>query len=116
MARAANTKGVDAAVMARLRAPFGCEYIPTRTSTGLAAGLAVPPARWRIHDANDDAIASVSGMEEGYARIIVQALNAYFQEAQRTLGPTTKSTGAAVSKSEMAAAEESESGGKYGDR
>jgi hypothetical protein len=66
MARAANTKGVDAAVMARLRAPFGCEFI---------YGADDKSNRWRIHDANDDAIASVSGREEGYARLIVAALN-----------------------------------------
>ena len=61
---------VDARVMARLRAPFGCERIE-----GSAGGQA---SRWRIHDANDDAIASVSGREEGYARLIVQALNEHF--------------------------------------
>lgn len=54
----------DRSVMARLRAPFGCEFIPSANA-----------GRWRIHDANDDAIASVSGREEGYARLIVQALN-----------------------------------------
>jgi hypothetical protein len=62
---------VDAAVMARLRAPFGCEFVrPTHPSQH---------GRWRIHDANDDAIASVSGLEEGYARLIVLALNSHFQ-------------------------------------
>jgi hypothetical protein len=69
MARAANTKGVDAAVMARLRAPFGCEFI---------YGADDKSNRWRIHDANDDAIASVSGREEGYARLIVAAINREF--------------------------------------
>jgi len=59
---------IDAAVMTRLRAPFGCEYIPPGKGS----------ARWRIHDANDDAIASVSGLEEGYAKLIVQALNEHF--------------------------------------
>jgi hypothetical protein len=34
---------------------------------------------WRIHDANDDAIASVSRYEEGYARLIVRALNEHFE-------------------------------------
>ena len=51
---------LDARVMARLRAPFSCELIK---------------GRWRISDANDDAIASVSEFEEGYARLIVEALN-----------------------------------------
>ncbi len=55
------------AVMSRLRVPFGCELIPSTDRVG----------RWRIHDANDDAIASVSGREEGYARLIVEALNAH---------------------------------------
>lgn len=30
-------------------------------------------------DANDDAIASVSSREEGYAKLIVQALNEHFE-------------------------------------
>jgi hypothetical protein len=63
---------IDAAVMARLRAPFGCELIQGVTS-----------ARWRIHDANDDAIASVSSREEGYARLIVQALNEHFERRSK---------------------------------
>jgi hypothetical protein len=62
---------LDVAVMARLRAPFGCEYI--RNTTEPHGG------RWRIHDANDDAIASVSAAEEGYARLIVTALNEHFE-------------------------------------
>ena len=62
---------VNAAVMARLRAPFGCELI-TRGDR-----------RWRIHDANDDAIASVSPREEGYARLIVQSLNEHFERTAR---------------------------------
>ena len=49
---------IDAMVMARLRAPFGCEFVP-----GSFAGT----SRWRIHDANDDMIAHVHGLEEGYA-------------------------------------------------
>jgi hypothetical protein len=57
---------IDAKVMARLRAPFGFELVTNR--------IAGDP-RWRIHDANDDAIASVSYKEEGYARLIVDALN-----------------------------------------
>ena len=61
---------MDAAVMARLRAPFGCEFIQNSTDPN--------KSRWRIHDANDDAIASVSAREEGYARLIVQALNEHF--------------------------------------
>jgi hypothetical protein len=61
---------LDAAVMARLRAPFGCEFIPAGTRE---------PGRWRIYDANDDAVASVSGREEGYAQLIVQALNEHFE-------------------------------------
>ena len=60
---------IDAAVMARLRAPFGCERI---TASGPGN------SRWRIHDDNDDAIASVSYREEGYALLIVQALNEHF--------------------------------------
>lgn len=55
---------IDQMVMDRLRAPFGCERVGNR---------------WRIHDANDDAIASVSEREEGYARLIVQALNEHFE-------------------------------------
>jgi len=61
----------DIAVMRRLRAPFGCEFILGAGSKGAS--------RWRIHDANDDAIASVSEHEEGYARLIVQALNTLFE-------------------------------------
>lgn len=60
---------MDAAVMARLRAPFGCEFINNGSPR---------QSRWRIHDANDDAIASVSGLEAGYAQLIVQALNEHF--------------------------------------
>lgn len=41
--------------------------------------MAAGNGRWRIHDANDDAIASVSYREEGYARLIVQALNEHFE-------------------------------------
>jgi len=62
-------KGLDERVMAKLRAPFGCEFIASKSSGS---------ARWRIHDANDDAIASVAPKEEGYARLIVQALNDHF--------------------------------------
>ena len=70
MAAKAHTAGaIDSAVMARLRAPFGCEFI---------YGADDKSNRWRIHDANDDAIASVSGREEGYARLIVQVLNEHF--------------------------------------
>jgi len=72
---------VDAAVMARLRAPFGCEFVrPTHPSQH---------GRWRIYDANDDAIASVSGLEEGYARLIVLALNSYFHSHFQRGGSTT---------------------------
>ncbi len=61
---------IDAQVMQRLRAPFGCEFIPpAKFSLSSHAG------HWRIYDANDDAIAHVSGLEEGYARLIVEALN-----------------------------------------
>ena len=66
---------IDDAVMARLRAPFGCELIrgePQRNIPRTAG-------RWRIHDANYDAIASCSELEEGYARLIVQALNEHFE-------------------------------------
>lgn len=66
-------KTVDAAVMARLRAPFGCEFIP-----GIEDLAGTTKGRWRIHDANDDAVASVAEAEEGYARLIVLALNEHF--------------------------------------
>jgi hypothetical protein len=74
--RAATAAGtsVDRRVMGRLRAPFGCELI--RGSSDLAGDA---PGRWRIHDANDDAIASVNAREEGYARLIVLALNEHFE-------------------------------------
>lgn len=70
-------KNIDAAVMARLRAPFGCERILGPHQRNVFGDMP-PEAHWRIHDANDDAIASVSGREEGYARLIVQALNEHF--------------------------------------
>jgi hypothetical protein len=60
---------LNAAVMARLRTPFGCEFI---------RGSLPGTSRWRIYDANDDAIASVASAEEGYARLIVAALNREF--------------------------------------
>jgi hypothetical protein len=63
---------IDTAVMARLRAPFGCEFVQPLSANDPKLG------RWRIHDANDDAIASVSYLEEGYARLIVAALNEYY--------------------------------------
>ena len=65
---------IDAAVMARITPPFGCELI--------RAGAAGGPVRdrWRIHDGNDDAIASVAGAEEGYARLIVTALNEHYRQ------------------------------------
>jgi hypothetical protein len=63
-----SSMNIDDAVMARLRTPFDCEFINNGNPR---------QSRWRIHDANDDAIASVSGLEEGYARLIVQALNDY---------------------------------------
>jgi hypothetical protein len=56
---------LDGMVMARLRAPFGCELVG---------------GHWRIFDANDDAIASCSSLEEGYARLIASALNEYFEK------------------------------------
>jgi len=68
-------KEVDAAVMALLRAPFGCEFIRGASGT---------QGRWRIHDANDDAIASVSPLEEGYARLIVESLNEHFSRTGRS--------------------------------
>lgn len=67
-----SNASLDAMVMSRLRAPFGCEFIPG-TLDKIAGG------RWRIHDANDDAIASCAGAEKGYARLIVQALNEHFE-------------------------------------
>ena len=63
--------GLDSLVMARLRKPFGYELIPN--------ALDPLSARYRIFDANDDAIASVSSREEGYAKLIVQALNEHFE-------------------------------------
>jgi hypothetical protein len=74
------TTSLDAAVMARLRAPFGCEFIPG--TTPLPDGRP-NPGRWRIHDANDDAVASVAGAEEGYAHLIVVALNLHPRFAGR---------------------------------
>ena len=72
---------MNAAVLAKLRAPFGCEFIaPVQTGVGNSHH-----GRWRIFDAQGDAVASVSGLEEGYARLIVQALNEHF-ERQRTVG------------------------------
>ena len=70
--------GLDDMVMARLRAPFGCELVRPPRELGT-------PARWRIYDANDDAIASVSEREEGYARLIVQALNEHFANEEARL-------------------------------
>jgi hypothetical protein len=58
---------LDRKVLARLRAPFGCEFIDGARPY------------WRIHDANDDAVASVAPKEEGYARLIVDALNRLFE-------------------------------------
>ena len=63
--------GLDSLVMARLRKPFGYELIPNALDPLLS--------RYRIRDANDDAIASVSSREEGYAKLIVQALNEHFE-------------------------------------
>ena len=66
-------KDIDEKVMARLRPPFTCEYIAKRV------GLIVHEARWRIADASGGAIASCAAAEEGYARLIVQALNEHFE-------------------------------------
>lgn len=60
---------LDKAVMKRLKRPFGCEHIQGREG----------PGHWRIHDANDDAIAVVAGLEKGYAELIVNALNTFMQ-------------------------------------
>jgi hypothetical protein len=65
---------IDDKVMARLRAPFSCSFISSRAGLGRAD----PLGRWRIADANDDAIASCAAQEEGYARLIVTALNEHF--------------------------------------
>lgn len=67
-------KDIDEKVMARLRAPFTCEFISSR-NLGPTDAL----GRWRIADANDDAVASCAAAEEGYARLIVQALNEHFE-------------------------------------
>lgn len=72
---------VDAMVMSKLRAPFKCEPIDGG-STGII--------RWRIADANDDAIASVAPAEEGYARLIVQALNEHFERRPKPTGDNTR--------------------------
>lgn len=76
---------LDEAVMARLRAPFGCEFIRSGSPLGSPLESPLPHGRWRIHDANDDAVASVSGLEEGYARLIVQALNEHFERRMSTV-------------------------------
>lgn len=68
-------------VMSKLRAPFKCEPIDGG-STGII--------RWRIADANDDAIASVAPAEEGYARLIVQALNEHFERRPKPTGDNTR--------------------------
>jgi hypothetical protein len=72
-----SVEDFDAAVMARLRAPFGCEFVASLAPSVRNLG------RWRIHDANDDCIADVAGSEEGYARLIVRALNAHFALGER---------------------------------
>lgn len=53
-----DESSIDAALMAKLRAPFACEYVG---------------GRWRIHDANNDCIASTA--EAWHGRLIVFALN-----------------------------------------
>jgi hypothetical protein len=89
-------RGIDALVMERLRAPFTCEFV--RSTDGK---IHATPGRWRIADANDDAIASVSHLEEGYARLIVQSLNEHFvrrtvlaRGEQQTVEGTKPATGA----------------------
>jgi hypothetical protein len=70
-----NQSGIDRAVMARLRAPFGCERVGFSKLDKKGVSTEPVAQRWRIHDA----IASVSPLEEGYARLIVQALNEHFE-------------------------------------
>lgn len=82
-----DPKNIDALVMERLRAPFGCERILGEHRRNVF-GDVPPEYHWRIHDANDDAIASVSGREEGYARLIVQALNEHFERNNKRHGET----------------------------
>ena len=65
---------VDDKVMARLRAPFTCVFVSSR-NLGRSDAL----GRWRIADANDDAVASCAAAEAGYARLIVLALNEHFE-------------------------------------
>jgi hypothetical protein len=72
-----NAGSLDSLVMARLRAPFTCEFVASSAPSHRNIG------HWRIHDANDDCIADVSGLEEGYARLIVRALNAHFARGER---------------------------------
>jgi hypothetical protein len=69
-----SAASIDGAVMERLRAPFSYSFISSRAGLGRPD----PLGRWRIADANDDAIASCSAQEEGYAHLIVQALNDHF--------------------------------------
>jgi hypothetical protein len=70
---------IDNKVMARLRAPFTCEFVSSRN-----LGRPDPLGRWRIADANDDAIASCAAQEEGYAKLIVLALNEHFSRTSRS--------------------------------
>lgn len=72
---ALDAANIDSRVMGRLKAPFDCEFIKSKE---ISLDGRPNRGRWRIHDANDDAIASVSGLEEGYARLIVLALNEHF--------------------------------------
>jgi hypothetical protein len=76
-----SSSGIDQLVMERLRAPFSCEFVSSRN-----LGRPDPLGRWRIADANDDAIASCSAQEEGYARLICQALNEHLE--RRALPPS----------------------------
>ena len=64
----------DAAIMARLRAPFGYKFIQSRGISALCDG------EWFVHDANGELIVLASTYDEGYARLVARALNEHFEK------------------------------------
>ena len=62
-------EAMDARILGRVRGPFGCETFPEKTKDGRTL------TRYRIHDASDEAMCST--YEPVYAKLIVNALNAY---------------------------------------
>lgn len=60
---------IDGRVLARIKAPFAHESFPETFKDGRVL------TRYRIHDANDDALCS--SYDKVYADFIVAALNAY---------------------------------------